>query len=224
VSSRPPARRSSTGASRSSRHRGARGFSHFFRRWWWVLVAVPLALVLSFTGTILYVYAHTDLPKAPPAAQTTYVYDRHGKLLGTLHGAFNRTEIPLRAMPRTLRRAILAAEDKGFYHHGAISLTGIVRAAWQDLVHGRVQQGGSTITQQYVKNVYTGNERSILRKLEEAILAVKVEKRYSKNEILAKYLNTIYFGHGAYGVEQASRTYFGHGAKKLALPEAALLA
>src|SRR5205807_2527307 len=145
----------------------------------------------------------------PPPAQTTYLYDRHGHLLATLHGAFNRTEVPWSHVSKSLQNAVIDTEDKGFYHHGGISVTGIVRAAWEDLIHHRTVQGGSTITQQYVKNVYTGGERSIFRKVKEALLAIKLEHRYTKRQILEKYLNTIYFGQGAYGAEAAAETYFG---------------
>src|SRR5436853_7036507 len=98
------------------------------------------------------------------------------------------------------------------------------RALWADIRHKGAVQGGSTITQQFVKNALTGNERSVTRKLKEAALAWQLEQKWTKDRILTAYLNTIYFGNGAYGVERAARTYFGHGAAKLTLPEAALLA
>src|SRR4051812_48867801 len=127
-------------------------------------------------------------------------------------------------MPAVLQNAVIDTEDKDYYHHGGISVTGIVRAAWQDLVHHGAVQGGSTITQQYVKNIYTGSEKSIFRKVKEALLAIKLEHKFSKQQILEKYLNTIYFGHGAYGVEAASQTYFCHSARHDNALESATLA
>ena len=106
-------------------------------------------------------------------------------------------------------QAVLAAEDRTFYDHGGVDPVGIVRALWANLRSDSVQQGGSTITQQYVKNVYLSQERTITRKVKEAALAVKLERELPKQEILTRYLNTIYFGRGAYGVEAASRAYFG---------------
>jgi membrane peptidoglycan carboxypeptidase len=196
----------------------------FFRRYWWAFVATPLVLILALVATLMYAYAHIQLPNTPPPARTTFIYDRFGNKIGELHGAFNRTEIPLSQMPKVLQDAVIDTEDKSYYHHGGISVSGIVRAAWQDLLHHSAVQGGSTITQQYVKNVYTNGERSIFRKVKEALYAIKLEHKFSKDEILEKYLNTIYFGHGAYGVEAASQTYFHHSARKDDALEAATLA
>src|SRR6185437_12162780 len=125
-----------------------------------------------------------------------------------------------------MKQAIVAIEDKRFYEHRGVDVHGIMRAIWEDLRNNAVVQGGSTITQQFVKNTYTNNQRSIARKLREAALAWQLEQRWSKDRILTAYLNTIYFGNGAYGVEQAAQTYFHHGAGpgKLSLAQAALLA
>ena len=119
---------------------------------------------------------------------------------------------------------VQAVEDKRFYEHRGVDLHGIVRAIWADIRHKGVVQGGSTITQQFVKNSLVHSRRSIARKLKEAALAWQLERQWSKTRILTAYLNTIYFGNGAYGVQTAARAYFGHGASKLTLPEAALLA
>jgi penicillin-binding protein 1A len=125
-----------------------------------------------------------------------------------------------------MKQAIVAIEDRRFYEHRGVDVHGILRAVWADVSHKRVVEGGSTITQQFVKNTYTRNQRSIARKLKEAALAWQLEQRWSKDRILTAYLNTIYFGNGAYGVEQAAQTYFHHsaGPGKLSLAEAALLA
>jgi penicillin-binding protein 1A len=203
-----------------------------------VFVAVPcLAGILVF-AMLLYVYAHLRLPDTPPPLQTTYIYAADGRLIGELHASVDRTIIPFAKMPTSIRHAVIATEDKNFYSNPGFDLIGIMRAAWSDLVTGGVVQGGSTITQQLVKNVYAGRyvegdngvteyvtpPRTIGQKVREVLLAVKLNQRYSKDQILAKYLNTIYFGHGAYGIEAASETYFGHPAEDLRPLESALLA
>jgi penicillin-binding protein 1A len=196
----------------------------FFRRFWWMFVLVPLLAIVGFIGTIAYVYAHTDIPYAGPGPQTTYVYDRHGHLLDTLHAGVNRTLIPLSKMPKSLQQAVIAIEDKNYYHEGGVSYFGILRAGWANLRKGEIQQGGSTIAQQYVKNVYTGSERTFARKIKEAILAVKLSHKYSKDEILERYLNTVYFGNGAYGVQAAAQTYWHISASGLTPVQSATLA
>jgi penicillin-binding protein 1A len=123
-----------------------------------------------------------------------------------------------------MKHAIVDIEDRRFYEHRGIDVRGMIRAAWTDIVKGKVVEGGSTITQQLIKNTYRQNQRTVARKLREAALAWQLEQRWSKDKILTGYLNTIYFGNGAYGVERAAQTYFGHSADKLTLPEAALLA
>jgi penicillin-binding protein 1A len=201
--------------------KGKRGF---FRRNWWMFALVPVIILLLFIGTFWYAYAHTTLPEAPPGAQTTFVYDRHGKLVARLHSTINRTVVPLSKISPDLQHAVIATEDKDFYKHGGVSFFSIFRAAWNDITKRRIEQGGSTITQQYVKNVYTGGERSFKRKIKEAMLAVKVDKRFSKNQILERYLNVIYFGNGAYGAEAAARTYWGISASRLDPEKSATLA
>src|SRR5205085_2972013 len=127
-------------------------------------------------------------------------------------------------IPKVLKDAVIASEDRNFYHHSGVDLRGSLRALVADLRGGKVVQGGSTITQQYVKNVYTGNQRTLARKVREAILANQVDRKLSKDEILFRYLNTIYLGEGAYGVGAASETYFRKSVKDLTLSEAALIA
>ena len=196
----------------------------FFRRFWWVFLAVPLTLALVLVGVFIYLYSTTQIPTAAPLSHTTYVYDHHGKLLTTLHAAVNRTEVPIAQMPLQLRQAVIAVEDKNFYHEGGVSFAGIARAAWANVRHREVTQGGSTITQQYVKLVYTGNQRTISRKVTEAIIAMKIDKKFTKNQILEAYLNTVYFGQGAYGVQAAAETYWGIPARDLNVLQSATLA
>jgi len=121
-------------------------------------------------------------------------------------------------------KATIAVEDRSFYQHGGLNLLRTGQAGLQDLLHLHFDQGGSTITQQLVKNIYLSEDRSILRKLDEAILAVEIEHQYSKAQILEAYLNRIYYGNQSYGVEAAAQTYFGKPASRLALAEASFLA
>ena len=211
----------------------------FFRRYWWAFVLTPVVAIAAALVTLLYVYSQLQLPPTPPPLQTTYVLDRHGNVIGTFHTSVDRTIIPFAQMPPPLRDAVVAAEDKDFYHHSGIDPVGILRAAWNDLIARKAVQGGSTITQQVVKNVYAGHyetdpatgvttyvipPRTFTQKVREVLLAMKLDRTYSKDEILAQYLNTVYFGHGAYGVEAAARRYFSKSAAKLTLVEAATLA
>jgi len=165
-----------------------------------------------------------ELPTPPPLAQTTRVYDARGRLVAELHGPEDRTAVPLARISRWLRMAVVDTEDARFYHHGGVDWRAVARAAAHDLRHRRVVEGGSTITQQYVKNLYGTGERSLRRKLQEASLAQALESRHAKDEILAAYLNTVYFGEGAYGAEAAAQTYFSTSAARLTLAQAALLA
>src|SRR5262245_39321707 len=123
-----------------------------------------------------------------------------------------------------MKQAIVAIEDRRFFEHRGVDLHAIFRAVWTDVTSGNVVQGGSTITQQFIKNAYVHSAPSISRKLKEAALAWQLEQKWSKDKILTAYLNTIYFGNGAYGIQQAAQTYFQHSAQALTLPEAALLA
>ena len=132
--------------------------------------------------------------------------------------------VSLQRIPDHTRKALLAIEDHDFYKHGALDYVGIARAAFANLKAGEVQQGGSTLTQQMVKNVFLSSEQTFTRKAEEAILATRVEQKYSKDEILEIYFNTTYFGAGAYGIRDAAKKYFGKEPANLTLPESAMLA
>jgi penicillin-binding protein 1A len=195
------------------------------RRLWWIVVA-GVAILIGLGGGFVYALAKVPLPEQVPAAQVSIIYDSKLHQIGTLAVEQNRRVLAWEDIPEVMRKATLAAEDKGFYEHGAVSYRGVIRAAWANVTGGGVSQGGSTISQQYVKNATSvGRERTLLRKAKEAMLATKLEDKYSKDEILQFYLNTIYFGRGAYGVEAATRTYFGHSVKQGLKPaEAAFLA
>ncbi|TSC69834.1 MAG: 1A family penicillin-binding protein, partial [Parcubacteria group bacterium Gr01-1014_70] len=158
--------------------------------------------------------------------ESTKIYDRTGEtLLYELYNEEKRTVVPFEEIPRHAKNATIAIEDSHFYNHAGISVLSIIRAFVTDLVRGRVLvQGGSTITQQLVKNTLLTSEKTLTRKIKEAVIALKIEKRYSKDEILNMYLNEIPYGSNAYGIEAAAETYFGAHARDLTLAEAAYLA
>lgn len=132
--------------------------------------------------------------------------------------------VPYDKIPDLLKKGIIATEDRRYYDHGAVDIIGVSRAFITNSMAGETLEGGSTIAQQTVKNIFLSNDRTMTRKLEELALAVQLERNYSKEEILELYLNTIYFGHGAYGVGEASRVYFGKEPKDLDLSQCAMLA
>jgi penicillin-binding protein 1A len=154
---------------------------------------------------------------------TSKIYDRNNRLVGDIY-IENRTIVPYATIPRHVVQAFVAAEDAHFFEHRGIDPSGILRAGIKNLLKGRIAQGGSTITQQTVKNLFLTPERSVKRKLKEIILAWRIERKMTKEEILFLYLNQIYLGDGAYGVEAASRSYFGKGVSALTVAEGAMLA
>ncbi len=186
-----------------------------------------LGLASAVAGTGLVFASVRDLPALSPAAlessASTMIYDKDGNLITKL-GIKNSLPVDLKDVPLHVRNAFLAIEDPGFYQHHGISLRGIARAAWSDITSRSIREGGSTITQQLVKISFLGPEKTIKRKIQEIILAFKVERRYTKDEILEMYLNNIYLGEGAYGIQAASQIYFGKDVSELNLEEAALLA
>ncbi len=178
----------------------------------------------------LFLYVAKDLPTPETLgrvqfAQSTKIYDRSGTvLLYEVHGEEKRTVIPTDQIPQSLKDATVAIEDTNFYRHRGLDFRGIVRAALANLRGRRISQGGSTITQQFVKNSLLTTKRTFARKVQEAVLALELEWFYRKDDILAFYLNQIPYGAGAYGVEAASKTYFGRSAQELTIAEAATLA
>jgi penicillin-binding protein 1A len=185
------------------------------------LAAIVVGAVIGYVSVLV---TSIDVPPAPRLAETTRLFDRNGEPLATLHGDVNRRAVALERVPDGLIAAVLAAEDKGFFDHGAIDPSAIARAVLTNLQAGGVVEGGSTITQQYVKNVYTTGDRTFGRKLREAALAIRLEERLSKREILERYLNTIFLGNGSYGVEAASLEYFGRHVMHLTVPQSATIA
>ena len=225
------AARSSADAVQGRRRRRGRRAAHGLRlRIVKIFVVALVVFVVALIGLAAgAVYALSrNLPKlghleSSATAQTTKIYDAQGRLLAELHGAENRLVIPSSAIPAVMKQATVASEDQRFYSDHGIDFQGLVRAVLADIAAGRAVQGGSTITEQYIKNAYIGDELTISRKLREAILAWELEDRWSKDHILTAYLNTVYYGQGAYGVEAAAETYFHEHARRLTLPQAALL-
>jgi penicillin-binding protein 1A len=158
-----------------------------------------------------------------PLSERSYVYDRFGGLLGTLVNEQNRVQVRLDQISEPMVETVIAIEDEHFYAHNGVNVRSIVRAFSANLEQGGVQQGGSTITQQLVKNSIVGTDQNLSRKMREAVLAVELEKEMSKQEILERYLNTIYFGNGAYGVQAAAELYFSTNAADLDWSQSALL-
>lgn len=156
-------------------------------------------------------------------ARSTRIYARDGSLLATLYKE-NRIWVPIDKIPPVVRDAFIANEDHNFYHHHGVDFGGIMRAAFSDLTHHRVEQGASTITQQLARGLFLTDQQTISRKVQEALLAMEIERYYTKDEILERYLNLIYLGSGAYGVDAAAHTYFGRGVDKLTVGQAAMLA
>ena len=193
------------------------------------LVAVLfVAASLSFTFGLVRAVA-SEVPALDPAAQRsdvdTVVYAENGRsVLAVLRGDESRVLVATEDIAPIMRQAIVSVEDQRFYEHDGVDVRGIARALWQDVRQQSIVEGGSTITQQFVKNAYIRNEQSIARKVREAALAWQLEQDWTKDRILTAYLNTIYFGHGAHGIQQAARAYFKKGAADLTLAEAALLA
>ena len=193
-----------------------------------MLLVLFVAAGLSFTFGLVRAVA-SEIPSLDPAAQRSdvdsVVYASNGKrVLAVLRGDESRVLVETEEIAPIMRHAIVAVEDQRFFEHDGIDVRGVGRALWQDIRHQGLVEGGSTITQQFVKNAYIRNERTLARKVREAALAWQLEQRWSKDRILTAYLNTIYFGHGAYGIQQAARAYFKKSAKELTLAESALLA
>jgi penicillin-binding protein 1A len=156
--------------------------------------------------------------------ENTFVYAADGSLLGSIPAEKNRESVEADEMSIWVRKATIAVEDRRFFRHGGVDLEGIARAAVTDLKAGRIVEGGSTITQQLVRNLYISRERTVQRKLKEACLATKLDRAWTKHRILTTYLNQVYYGNQAYGIEAAAQTYFSKPASKLTLSESALLA
>ncbi len=222
---RPRKRRS---ASRRKRRRGGRdggGRSLLRRMVYWCLVlavwgAIAAGGIIAYVASTLPPIQSLEVPKRPP---TIDIVGIDGKSL-TTRGEMSGTDVPIKELPPYLPKAFIAIEDRRFYSHYGVDPLGLARAMIANVMHRGVSQGGSTITQQLAKNLFLTQERTLWRKMQEAVLAVWLERKFSKSEILELYLNRVYFGAGAYGVEAAAQRYFGKPAKHVKVAEAAMLA
>jgi penicillin-binding protein 1A len=191
-----------------------------------VALIVVLALIASGVGAVAAFRSSCNLDTLRPVeiGQNSFVFAANGSLLGSIPAERNRTPVRLWRVSPWTRKATVAIEDHRFYNHGGVDYEGIARAAWKDISAGEVVQGGSTITQQLVRNLYISKERTFKRKLKEACLAIKLSRRWSKDRILSEYMNQVYYGNHAYGIEAAAQTYFSKHARNLSLDQSALLA
>ncbi|WP_409274204.1 transglycosylase domain-containing protein [Neobacillus sp. SCS-31] len=204
-------------------------FSGLYENWkkWHmnqIIVLSFLTIVLGLLGSFLFFSKDADISGLKNELdQATVIYDVHEKVASKVTA--NKSEgIPIKEVPEHMKNAVIAIEDHRFYKHNGVDLIGITRAFFKNLMAGSVVEGGSTITQQLTKNAILDSEKTYSRKLKEAFLAREIENEYSKDEILQMYLNTIYFGDGAWGINRAAKKYFGKEAKDLTLGESAMLA
>jgi len=194
-------------------------------KWFGYLVGVFILFVIA-----VFIYFAKDLPSPGKintrfVAESTRIYDRTGQhILYDIHGEEKRTQISFSLIPDAVKYATISLEDQDFYNHKGIKLTSIIRAALADILHLGAAQGGSTITQQLIKNSLLTTERTFTRKIKEVILSIELEQKFSKDDILGMYLNEIPYGSNAYGIEAAAQTFFGKHAQDLTLDEAAMLA
>lgn len=198
--------------------------------WFWILMFfLGLFIIGLITGFIFLMFLLKGLPSLSDFgklsfAQSTLILDRQGNELYSIHGEENRKVIPLQEIPDTLVKATLAIEDDQFFEHKGFDLKGILRAVWTNATDSNSKVGGSTLTQQFIKNTFLTNEKTYIRKLKELILAIQLENKFSKEEIMAMYLNSIPYGSNAYGIESAAETYFAKTANELTLAESVVLA
>jgi penicillin-binding protein 1A len=221
----PRERKPSSGRGGGKRRSNSRGRSAIGRLFYWGAV-LGLWAGIAVIGVVVWVGAHLpaiqslEIPKRPPTIQ---IVGFDGSVLAQ-RGEMAGANVSLKDLPPYLPRAFIAIEDRRFYSHYGVDPIGIARAAVTNILHRGVSQGGSTLTQQLAKNLFLTQERTMQRKLQEAELAFSLERKHSKNEILELYLNRVYFGSGAYGVEAAAQRYFGKSAKNVTIAEAAMLA
>jgi len=185
-------------------------------------VSVVLAALSASCSTVADL--NREQLDAEPLALTSKIYDARGQFITSLHAEEDRELIPLARIPDVVQDAVVAIEDQRFWNHRGIDLKAILRAAYVNATTGRIEEGGSTITQQYVKNRLLSPEQTLSRKIREASLAWQLEKELTKQQILSRYLNTVYFGQGAYGIKRGAEVFFSKPAAELTLPEGALLA
>lgn len=189
-----------------------------------IVIAICIGIILiSLTMLTVSAYNEDLSILAEPLPKSLLILDKGGEVVSELSSS-KFTAVPLSDIPDILVSAIVAVEDKRFYSHSGVDIVGIGRSAWRNLGAGSIVGGGSTITQQLTKNLFLTSEQTYTRKIKEAIIALRIERKYDKNEILELYLNQIYFGEGKWGVQDAAMVYFGKDIKDISLSEAALLA
>ncbi|GEM_PF-81747 len=193
-----------------------------------IFFGITIVLIIGISAIVGFIYINS-LPTLEeltpsPVAQTSKVYDIDGNLITEFHAEENREIIQFNDMGQNVKDAIVAIEDKRFYDHQGVDYIRIIGAAIADIRAGSLAEGASTITMQVIKNIYFSPEKTWRIKINEALIAIQLERNYTKDRILEMYLNTIYFGAGTYGIEKASEVYFGKSADNLTIPEAALLA
>jgi penicillin-binding protein 1A len=214
-------------AGRRKKTKKKKGALRFFKA---ILLTLLFIFIIAGAGTLALVYSYVkDIPDFNPGAfrppVTSYIYDQHKQEIANLYDEENRIEISIEKLPDYVKNSFIAIEDERFYDHLGVDPTAIARAFLINLRQRKwTEQGGSTITQQLIKNTFLTSEKTLRRKIQEAWLALKMERQYSKSEILEMYLNQIYFAHGAYGIEAAADLFFQKNADELTLAEAALLA
>ena len=195
-----------------------------------VLMLTALVVPVATGGTVLAAFLFLPLPATMPkplqgvTAQISHIYDINGNEIGQFRQFDISKPVEPGDIPDVLKQAVISAEDKRFYQHPGVDIIGTLRALWADVRGRQIAQGGSTITQQYVKNAYVGNDRSLSRKIREAVLASQLDRQLEKDEILFQYLSNVYLGEGAHGVGAAAETYFGKSVRDLSISEAATLA
>src|SRR6218665_3976622 len=182
-----------------------------------------VALVIAVSVAVSQLPSFQEMVRRDDLGQMIRVRAANGEVIQTMGPSFGEW-IPYERIPPVMREAIIAVEDRRFRSHPGVDPIGMVRATWLRITEGRWRQGGSTITQQLARNIFLNNDRTFTRKLREGILALALEWQYSKEQILELYLNRVYFGGGAYGIDAAARRFFGHSATQLSVAEAAIIA
>ncbi|MCL5783840.1 MAG: PBP1A family penicillin-binding protein [Patescibacteria group bacterium] len=203
------------------------GHGSFFSKFSTLVLFLIFGSIIALLGVVIFFATQVPSPEQlsnRDISQSTKIYDRNGELLYDIFKNQNRTPVKLTDIPDSVKQATIAIEDKDFYKHQGFSVLGIARSVYELAINRQIEGGGSTLTQQLVKNALLSGERTFTRKIKEFILAVQVERAYSKDQILEMYLNEIPYGGTAYGVEAAANLYFGKHAKDLDLAESSLLA